>query len=102
MGWDRNTTRLTRALGMDAYTETKDGVRRRSFSQTIALERAVGICEALRVDFDELYEGKLPPVVPRGGKCKTCEEVLLMPSDDGLCGFCTEERVAFSGWAVAS
>jgi hypothetical protein len=75
--------RLTRALGM-SY-ETSNG--RRTVRASLSIDRARAICDAIGVDFDELY-----PVLTTGdnaGTCKGCDAELLIEAD--YCGFCLKD-----------
>lgn len=101
LGWFREspskggpyTSQLARALGLRATKNVNHntGVVYCSTQLTISKARALAICEALDVDFDVLYEGKLPSQKARGGRCVTCGELLARPVRSQMCGFCLAE-----------
>lgn len=100
MGWlykggpnrGADTTGVQRALGLSPSTTVYKGKRTKHFNRTISLEGAKAISRALHLDFDELYEGFIPPqqVDPEAGLCETCDEQLVQPVEDQLCGWCRE------------
>lgn len=96
-----DTTALKRFLGMTGTPcrSRAEGTRSVSVLTTITADRAKRICEAIRVDFDELYDGKLPDQ-PWVARCRTCDVEMLDPHPEQLCGFCIAETEFVGGRAA--
>jgi hypothetical protein len=94
------TSNLARMLGLASSRNVIRGKTYVNTNTTILQSHAQEICAVLDVDFDELYDGLLPEVKPRGGKCVTCGEWMLRPDPYGMCGFCHWEIAEFGEPAV--
>lgn len=97
-----DTTALKRFLGLTGTPcrSRASGTRSVSVLTTIDAGRAKGICDAIRVDFDELYPDAPDSVKPCGVNCGICESPLLNRAQDGLCNFCREETELFGSVAA--
>jgi hypothetical protein len=109
LGWVRSdasskgaeTSRLKRGLGIEGTSASRfnrsRGYRPVSLVSTVEIGRAHAICEAIGVDFDELYAGLLP-AQEVAGRCSSCGNPLLWPAV--LCGFCEAEQAERFGVAA--
>lgn len=109
-GWGRegrgaDTTKLRRLLGLTDTKTIANGRIYRSFDVTVSIGNAKLLCQALEVDFDELYaEHDFEEEV--AGECKLCGSPMLEPDPEDTCGLCWWEIEQFGRpdgqWMVAA